>query len=423
VGALVDWVCRTCGILVAALPQPPPAAAWHRDDTCLACVCALQAMEGVPRLSKLCAAALRRKVLLQLDAIAAAGQQGRAPSQQQQQGARRSPGPSSPAGPSMMVHKAIPGGGQEEGHSSGVQQASKDRALVKSSSCRSRSSSKISKGSFYDEDSDSEAKAGAEHGYMHWAGAAAAADAARSCPPAAAAPGAPPAQRMLPASVASAPAAARWSMRRRGGQGGRRSADGAGGSLASPRAAAAPSWRGHVRSGSWDLGLAAALLGYRPAAGAAGAAAGAAAGSAAACRPSGRAALLGQPGAVEARCADEDISVRSTASEPCPLRSDAGQLAVSASQPARPHGASPGGSHRRQLFGTGSGCGSSSAGGSCSDAGVCGVCFDDSAQVALASCGHELCLDCCKSLCSQQSAKATTCPFCRAVIAGVATVR
>lgn len=44
---------------------------------------------------------------------------------------------------------------------------------------------------------------------------------------------------------------------------------------------------------------------------------------------------------------------------------------------------------------------------------VCGVCFDLSAEVRLNPCGHQLCLNCCKSLLDLNSRCVMVCPFCR----------
>lgn len=53
---------------------------------------------------------------------------------------------------------------------------------------------------------------------------------------------------------------------------------------------------------------------------------------------------------------------------------------------------------------------------------VCGVCFDEPAQVALAPCVHKLCVTCCKQLLDLDSKCVLVCPFCRGNVAHVGLV-
>jgi hypothetical protein len=47
------------------------------------------------------------------------------------------------------------------------------------------------------------------------------------------------------------------------------------------------------------------------------------------------------------------------------------------------------------------------------DDGVCEICFDAEAVVALQQCGHTLCVSCCKELCKLHHFKPGLCPYCR----------
>ena len=51
----------------------------------------------------------------------------------------------------------------------------------------------------------------------------------------------------------------------------------------------------------------------------------------------------------------------------------------------------------------------------------CGICMDSITQLAIDPCEHELCTDCLVTLCQQQS-NPPSCPFCRQMICGVASL-